>query len=71
VACAACCAGPVLAFLAAIGLGTVLGLAIFGLAGSAVAALVVPVVLRLRRQRAASCTADSVPVTLGPTSQEE
>jgi hypothetical protein len=35
--CAACCAGPVLGWLAAIGLGTVVGVAVFGVAGLAVA----------------------------------
>lgn len=45
-ACAACCVGPILGFLAAIGLGTALGVAAFGLAGLAIAALAVPVVVR-------------------------
>ena len=35
--CAACCAGPVLGWLAAIGLGTAVGVGAFGVAGLAVA----------------------------------
>jgi hypothetical protein len=38
-ACVACCAGPILAFLAAIGLGTVVGVLLFGVVGLAVAAI--------------------------------
>jgi hypothetical protein len=60
-ACAVCCTGPILAFLGAIGLGTVLGVATFGAIGLVVALLAVPVLLRRRRRR---CTdpAASVPV---------
>lgn len=62
-ACAACCAGPILGVLAAVGLGTAAGLALFG--GVAVvlgAALVAVVVLRRRRRRrAASCAVTTVP----------
>ena len=35
-ACVACCAGPIIGFLGAIGLGTVLGVFVFGAAGFAV-----------------------------------
>ncbi len=38
-ACAVCCAGPILGFLAAIGLGTVLGVAVFGIIGVVIALL--------------------------------
>jgi mercuric ion transport protein len=49
-ACAACCAGPILALLAAVGLGTVVGVAAFGAIGLIVMVLAVPVVQRHRRQ---------------------
>lgn len=65
VACAACCAGPILGFLAAIGAGTVAGVAVFGVAGLAIAALAVPLVIRRRRQRAASCDVDQVAIEIG------
>jgi hypothetical protein len=35
-ACVACCAGPIIGFLGAVGLGTVLGAFAFGIAGLAV-----------------------------------
>jgi hypothetical protein len=38
-ACAACCAGPVIAFLAAASIGTLIGIALFGVAGIAVAVI--------------------------------
>ena len=50
-ACAVCCAGPILGFLAAIGLGTVLGVAVFGIIGVVIALLAIPVLLRRRRRR--------------------
>ena len=69
VACAACCAGPILAFLAAIGSGTAAGVALFGtlalVIGVAVALLVI-----LRRRRSTDCTpvaAEPVPVAFGGT----
>ncbi len=69
VACAACCAGPIVGFLAAIGLGTATGFALFGVAAVVVGALAVAVVLvRRRRRRAQACAATvpptEVPVTL-------
>ena len=65
-ACAVCCAGPILGFLAAIGLGTVLGVAVFGAAGLAIALLAVFPIVRRRRQAAACDGADApTPVTLG------
>lgn len=57
VACAACCAGPILGFLAAIGLGTAAGFALFGTAALAVGALTTVIVLRRRRRRANTCAA--------------
>jgi hypothetical protein len=58
-ACAACCAGPVIAFLAAAGIG----MALFGMIGLAVAAIAVLVYLRLRSRRHAAVV--DVPVALG------
>jgi hypothetical protein len=63
-ACAACCVGPILGVLAAIGLGTAVGFALFGtiaiLIGAAIAALVV--IRRRRRAHACSTTGSSRPV---------
>ena len=47
-ACAVCCAGPIIGLLAAIGLGTAIGVAVFGVAGLAIAAVGIVVVLRRR-----------------------
>jgi hypothetical protein len=52
VACAACCAGPILGFLAAIGLGTVVGVALFGSVALFVGAVVAGWVIVRRRRRA-------------------
>lgn len=54
-ACAACCAGPILGFLAATGLGTIAGVLVFGVVGLAIAA--VGSVFVLRRRRRTSCVA--------------
>lgn len=65
-ACAVCCAGPILGFLAAIGLGTALGFAVFGVAGLAVALLaIVPIMRRRRQQAACAAPAEAVEVALG------
>lgn len=58
-ACTACCAGPILGFLAAIGLGTVLGAAIFGMIGLVIAAVGIIAVVRRRRRRTRQCTASA------------
>jgi hypothetical protein len=60
---AACCAGPILGILAAVGVGTAAGFAAFGGAALAIGALAVVVVLRRRRRGAASCAenADGAP----------
>ena len=49
-ACAVCCAGPILGFLAAVGIGAAVGFAVFGLVALAIA-IVVGIVLYRRRQR--------------------
>ncbi len=65
-ACAACCAGPVLAFLAATGLFTVVGVLVFGLLG--LLALVPGVAwwgsLTRRRRQTCAAPGEPVPVTL-------
>ena len=67
-ACAVCCAGPILGVLAAIGLGTAAGFALFGTIAIVIGAAVIAFVLVRRRRRAATCApADasaSVPVEL-------
>jgi len=52
-ACAVCCAGPVLAILGAVGLGTLAGVATFGVIGLLIALLAVPVLVGRRRRRCA------------------
>jgi hypothetical protein len=68
-ACAACCAGPILGVLAAIGLTTALGAALFGVGVLLLGAIAVTAVLVRRRWRAVACAPDSnavaVPVALG------
>jgi drug/metabolite transporter (DMT)-like permease len=54
-ACAVCCAGPILGFFAAIGIGTVLGVAVFGAIGLVVAVVGVIVLMRRRRRQTAAC----------------
>ncbi len=54
-ACAACCAGPILAFLGGIGFGTVAGVLLFGVAGLLIAAVGVAIVMSWRRRRAMTC----------------
>lgn len=64
-ACAVCCAAPILGFFAAIGLGTVLGVAAFGVIGLFTAAIGIIVLKRRRRQQATGCsTVDDHPVDL-------
>ena len=69
-ACVACCAGPILGFLAAIGIGTTLGVALFGIAGLAIAGVGALLLVRRRGGRAAACTPAPVSVPLAmPTAQ--
>jgi hypothetical protein len=65
-ACAACCAGPVVAFLAAASVGTLVSVALFGAFGVVVAAAGVVAYLR-RRPRLEHPTPTVTPVTLGRT----
>ena len=72
VACAACCAGPIIGFLAAIGLGTAVGVAMFGAIAVVVGGTVLLFVLRRRRgTRPPSCQPDSVPVELSAAGRQE
>ena len=67
-ACAVCCAGPILGVLAAIGLGTAAGFALFGTVAIVIGAVLMALVVVRRRRRAAACvvteTPQSVPVEL-------
>jgi hypothetical protein len=64
-ACTVCCAAPIIGFFAAIGLGTVLGIAVFGVVGLLIAAIGLIVVMRRRRRQATRCsTVDDRPVDL-------
>jgi antitoxin (DNA-binding transcriptional repressor) of toxin-antitoxin stability system len=62
-ACAACCAGPILGFVAATGLFTVAGIAAFGLVGLLV---LVPASLwwYRRHRRAQACASPAEPMTV-------
>lgn len=48
-ACIACCIGPILGLLSAIGIATIAGTLTFGFAGLAIALLAIPVVRKLPR----------------------
>ncbi len=66
VACAACCAGPILGFVTAIGAGTLLGYVLFGVAGVGVLVLGAALLIRQRRRPSRVCTADeAAPVEIG------
>lgn len=54
VACAACCAGPVLGFLAGVGLTAAVSAVLFGIAG--VVAVIVAAGVLWRRRRARRCS---------------
>lgn len=68
-ACVACCAGPILGVLAAIGLGTVAGVAMFGSIAVVVGAAAAGIVLLRRHRRRPACSptdpARAVHVELG------
>ena len=67
VACAACCAGPVVGLLAAGGVTAMLGAVLFGAAGLAVALVAVVVVWRRRQaRRCAPSPSSDEPVAVGP-----
>lgn len=55
-ACAACCAGPIVGFLAATGIASVLGAVIFGAVGLVAVVVVSAVLWQQRRHRQEQCT---------------
>jgi hypothetical protein len=57
-ACIACCIGPILGLLGAVGIATIAGTLTFGIAGLAIALLAIPL---LRTRRAASRCAAPLP----------
>ena len=64
-ACAICCAGPIVGLLAAIGIGTAAGFALFGTIAAVIGTFFVTMVLvqRRRRRRAATCApADAIAI---------
>lgn len=63
-ACVACCAGPILGFLAAAGVASVLGAAAFGVAGLLVVLAIAAVLWPRRRHRARQCGNAAGPVPL-------
>lgn len=68
-ACAACCAGPILGLLAAIGISTAAGYALFGIAGLIIAGTLAGIVLYRRRRSRTTCRgpAHTVTVVAAPT----
>jgi cytochrome c biogenesis protein CcdA len=66
--CAVCCAGPILGVVAAIGLGTAAGFALFGTIAVVVGAAVIAFVFARRRRGAVACdpadASSPVPVEL-------
>ena len=66
-ACVACCAGPIVGVLAAIGVTTAIGATLFGLGASVLGALAFAIAVVRRRRRASACAAPAagpVAVTL-------
>ncbi|MEY2582151.1 MAG: hypothetical protein QOE09_2000 [Ilumatobacteraceae bacterium] len=61
VACAACCAGPIIGFLAAIGFGTAAGVALFGTIALVFGAVAFVLVLGRRRRSRRICEPGAVP----------
>jgi hypothetical protein len=63
-ACAACCAGPVLGFLAATGVASVLGAVVFGVVGLVAVLAAAAVLYQRRRRKARHCapTTGAVPL---------
>lgn len=60
VACAACCAGPIIGFVAALGIGAGLAVAVFGVGGLVVAVLGAMWLAR-RKRTAQRCAPDGSP----------
>ena len=66
-ACVACCAGPIIGLLAAIGITTAAGVALFGTISLIAGAIALAVVLRRRHRRAALC--GTTPATVAVSNQ--
>lgn len=64
-ACVACCAGPIIGFLTAASVATFVSVALFGVAGLAVAVMAGLAYLRRRSSTTARVTPQPVPATLG------
>jgi len=54
-ACAVCCAGPILGFLATLGLGTAAGFVLLGVAGALIAVSIGALWYLRRRRRRSTC----------------
>lgn len=63
-ACAVCCAGPILGALAAIGLGTAAGMALFGTIALFVGAVAVGLVVVRRRRSSDACHPADAPAAV-------
>jgi hypothetical protein len=68
-ACAACCAGPILAFLGGLSLAGLASTLVFGTVGLVVAVGAAVAVLLIARRRSSSCGVDQAPVPLAPHSR--
>jgi hypothetical protein len=66
-ACVVCCAGPILGFLAPIGLATAAGFALFSVVGLVIGLAVGLVLYRRRRQRRSTCAPLAEVVHVAPT----
>ena len=66
-ACAVCCAGPIFGFLAAIGLGTAIGAALYGSIAVVIGAAVLLVLMRRRRRANECATTPPEPVEVART----
>ena len=66
-ACIACCIGPILGLLSAIGIATIAGTLTFGFAGLAIALLAIPVVRRHRRSPNCSTPVDHEVTMVAPS----
>lgn len=63
-ACVACCVGPIVGSLAAIGIGTAVGYAVFGAISLVGGVLAVGFVLRRRQRQATERTASAEPISV-------
>ncbi len=68
-ACAACCAGPIIGVVAALGLGAIAATWLFGLVGLVAVGVVATAVMHRRGTRPVECTSNeaTVEIALTPT----